>query len=98
MCHLQIDLKTRVFLDTGTHGDNRDLSHACLFEGTADETDIVGSTTAATGLCNDQGNLVKIIFAGQKCLHKLTDNDQGWIAGIVINIFQTVINRSRCAW
>ncbi len=69
------------------------MAEPCLTKGTTDKTDVVGSTAATACLCHDNGNFICIIFAGQECIHDLTDNDQRRIAGIVIDIFQSGINR-----
>ena len=85
-------MKAGIALDTcQVQGDDRDLLHVCLLQGTADEADIVRRTASATGLAHDNGGLVQVIFAGQQCFHNLTDYQQGRIAGIVVDILQTHI-------
>ena len=36
--------------------------------------------------------MIQIVFAGQKCLHNLSYNHQGRVAGVVIDVFQTDID------
>ena len=87
-------MEAGIALDTRqVQGDDRDLLHVCLLQGTADEADIVRRTASATGLAHDNGGLVQVIFAGQQSFHDLSDYQQGGIAGIVVNIFQTYIHR-----
>ena len=73
-------MEAGIALDTcQVQGDDRDLLHVCLLQGTADEAD-------------DNGGLVQVIFAGQQSFHDLSDYQQRGIAGIVVNIFQTYIH------
>ena len=86
-------MEAGIALDTRqVQGDDRDLLHVCLLQGTADEADIVRRTASTAGLTHDNGGLVQVIFAGQQCFHNLTDYQQGRIAGIVVDIFQTYIH------
>ena len=86
-------MEAGIALDTRqVQGDDRDLLHVCLLQGTADEADIVRCTASATGLAHDNSGLVQVIFAGQQSLHDLSDYQQGRIAGIVVNVFQTYIH------
>ena len=54
---------------------------------TADKANVVGGTTTASGLRDDNRKFICVIFAGQNRIHNLTDNNQRWIAGIVVYIF-----------
>ena len=46
----------------GIDGDHRDLGHPCLFQGTADEADVVGGPAAAAGLGHDHCCVVQVVF------------------------------------
>ena len=73
-------------------GDHRHLRHPCLFQSPADKSDIVGGTAAAAGLGHEDGGLVQVVFSGQQGVHDLTDDDQGGVAGIVVDVFQTGVD------
>ena len=92
--HFQIQVEAGVAFDAGhVQGNNRNLWHTGLFQGTADKAYIVGSTAASACLGHDDSNLVDIIFAGQKGIHDLAYYHKGRIAGIVVYIFQSNIYR-----
>ena len=63
-----------------------------LFQSPSDKADIVGSTTTTTGLADDHSKMIGIIFTGQDGIHNLTDNDQRWVACVIVYVFQTHIN------
>lgn len=87
-------MEAGIALDTcQVQGDNGNLLHVCFLQGTTDEADIVRRTASATGLAHDDGCLVQVIFTGQQSFHDLTYYQQGRIAGIIVNIFQTNIHR-----
>ena len=87
-------MEAGVTLDTRqVQRDYGNLFHICFLQGTADEADIVRRTASATGLAHDDGCLVQVIFTGQQSFHDLTYYQQGRIAGIIVNIFQTNIHR-----
>ena len=65
---------------------------AGFFQSTTDKSDVVGGTASATGLTDDNGCLVQVIFSGKQGIHDLSDNDQRWITGIVIYIFQSHVD------
>ena len=52
------------------------MSVTGLLKGTADESDVVGSTASTTGLTDDHGNLVCVIFTGKDSFHDLADYHQ----------------------
>ena len=86
-------MEAGVTLDTREiQRDYGDLLHICFLQCTADESDVVRRTASTAGLAHDNGGLVQVIFAGQQCFHNLTDYQQGRIAGIVVDIFQTYIH------
>ena len=66
---------------------------SAFFKARRMEADIVRCTASATGLAHDDGCLVQVIFTGQQSFHDLTYYQQGRIAGIIVNIFQTHIHR-----
>ena len=63
-----------------------------FFQSTADKSDIVGRTAAASGLGDNHCQMVCIIFSGENRVHDLPDDHQGWIAGVVVDIFQSYID------
>ena len=59
------EFKSRITLQTAyIDGDNRNMGHTGFFQSTADETDIVGSTAAASRLAHEDGHVIQIIFSG----------------------------------
>ena len=86
-----VNLKSRILLYTGAQWDNRYLFHAGFSQCAADKSDIVCRTASATGLSDDDRGAVKVIFAGKQSFHKLSDDKKRRITGIVIDIFETVI-------
>ena len=67
------------------HGD---IAVARLFQCLAQQEDVVGGPAAAAGLGDDEGSVVQVIFAGLQGIQKLADDQQGGIAGVVMDIFQ----------
>ena len=49
---------------------------------------VVGGAAAAAGLGDEQGGVVQIILAAVQRIQKLTDDQQGRIAGVVVDVFQ----------
>ena len=68
-------------------GDDRDLRHSGFFQSTADKSDVVRRTAAASGLAHEDGRVVEIILSGQQGIHDLSDDDQGRVAGVIVYIF-----------
>ena len=90
---LEADLEAGVFLQAGQIGrDDRDLFQACLGQGPADEAHIVGGSAAAAGLGHEDSHLVQVIFARIQGFHDLSHHEEGRIAGVVVDVFQTVIH------
>ena len=54
----------------------------------AQQMNVVGGAAAAAGLGDEQGGVVQIILAAVQCVQKLTDDQQGRIAGVVVDVFQ----------
>ena len=48
------------------------MSPACVVQSPADKADIVGGTAAATGLSDNQGNVIQIVFSAFKSRNHLT--------------------------
>ena len=83
-----IQFKSGVCLNAAhVDGNDRNVFHTGFFQCTADETDVVGCTAAAAGLGDNNRNLVQVIFTGKQGIHDLTDNTQGRIAGVVVDVF-----------
>ena len=68
---------------------DRNMTVAGTDQGFAQQLDIVRSPASAARLGNDQGCMIRIVFAALQRFQELTDNDQCRIAGIVVDIFQT---------
>ncbi len=68
------------------------MGHISLGKSTADESDIVGSAAAAPGLEINQSSFVRIIFSGQQGIKELTDNQNGRVTGIVMDIAQSQLS------
>ena len=69
-------------------GDHGDILVARLFQGLAQQGDVVGGPAAAAGLELDHGHLVGIVFSRLQRLHQLADDQNGGITGVVVNIAQ----------
>ena len=63
------------------------MSVSGFFERAADESDIVGSTAAASGLADDNSQMVGVIIAGQNSVHDLTHYDERRVTCIIVYIF-----------
>ena len=92
-----IHFESGVGFDPGTQGDDRNLFHSCFPQCPSDKTDVIGGAAAASGLCDDHGGAVKIVFAGQQRLHKLAHHKEGRVAGVIVDIFQSVFQFSHTA-
>ena len=83
-----IQFKSGVCLNAAhVDGNDRNVFHTGFFQCTADEADVVCCTAAAAGLGDNNRNLVQVIFTGKQGIHDLTDNTQGRIAGVVVDVF-----------
>ena len=90
---LQVELESGIFLEAGhVDRDDRDLSHACLCQGAADKADVIGRTAAAAGLGHQNSCPVKIVFAGIKSFHDLAHDEEGRIAGVIVDIFEAEVD------
>ena len=87
------DLKARIFLHAvGIDGDHGDIWVARLLQGTADKGHIVAGPAAAAGLGHHDGQMIRIVFTGEHCLHDLPHHGNGGETGVVIDIFQPRID------
>ena len=73
-------------------GDNWNLFHISLFQGTADKADIIGCPASASCLGHNNCGFIQVIFTGKESLHNLPYNQKGRVAGIIIDIFQSHIH------
>ncbi len=80
------------FQPPGIDRNDRNMPQTGLFQRTADKADVVARTAAAARLRHGQRQPIRVIFAGQHLLHHLTHRDDGRIARIVVDKFQTGIN------
>ena len=53
---------------------------------------IIRCTAAAACLGYEQGSLVRVVLAACKSVHELTDYQKCRVAGIIVYIFQTLVN------
>ena len=67
-------------------GNDGNLFHIGFFQGTADEAYVIGGTAAASCLGHDDGGSVQIVFSRLQGLHNLTDDQEGRVAGIIVDI------------
>ena len=58
---------------------------------------VVRSTAAAARLGDDERRFMQIIFAAVQRVHHLADGEQRRVAGIVVDIFQTLIHNLTAA-
>ena len=84
----QCQLKTACFFESGkVQRDDRNLWEL-LCHAFPEQVDVVGCPTAAARLGDEQGSFVGVIFAAFQSLHKLPNNKQCRVTGIVVDIFQ----------
>jgi len=57
----------------------------------ADKADVIGGTAPASGLADDDRQLVGVIFPGKDRFHDLSDDHKRRITSIVIDILQSDI-------
>ena len=91
--HFQIDMEAGITFQLGQiDGNNRNLFPTCLFQSSADKSDIIGRTASATGLRHQNGNPVQVILSGSQRIHNLSDDPERRIACIIIYIFKSHID------
>ena len=73
-------------------GDDRHIFHSGLLQRSAEEANIVRRTAAAAGLGHDDRALMRIVLSGFQLAHHLSDDNQGRVAGIVVDILQSLVN------
>ena len=56
--------------------------------------DIVGSTAAAAGLRQNQSDLVRVVLSALDGIHQLANDQQSGITGIVVDVFQSLIDNT----
>ena len=92
--HCNPDQKAGIQMEAGValnsrqiQGNDGNLFHAGLFQGSPDKTHIVGGPAPASCLGHDDGGFVQVIFSGQQRFHNLAYHQKGGIAGVIIDIF-----------
>ena len=91
--HRRCDLESRVGLHAvGVNGDHGNLGHARFLQCPPDKADVVGSPASAACLAHEHSGALQVVFARQKGLHHLADDDEGWVAGIVVHILESHVN------
>ena len=82
-------LAARIVFDTlRGDGNDRNLWIAGIHQRLADQAEVVGGAAHAAGLRDGERSGVRIILAFQNRIHKLADNHDGRIAGIVVHVLQ----------
>ena len=82
-----------IFLQTGQiHRDHRHKGKVRFFQRLAQQVDVVGGPAAAPGLGDEQGHLVGVIAAVLDGVDQLSDDQQGGVAGVVVDIFEPFID------
>ena len=84
--------EARVLLQAEGDGDHGDIVHPRLGQGLPQQMDIVAGPAAAAGLGDEQGHLVGVIAPVLNGIHKLADDQQGGVAGVVVDIFQPLVH------
>ena len=64
-----------------------------MLEGTTDEANVVRRTAAATRLGHDDRSVIEVVLSRVQRIHDLTDHDDGRVAGIVVHVLETRIDR-----
>ena len=59
-----------------------------LLQGLSQQVDIVGRTAAAAGLELEKRALMRVVFARLERVDELSDDEDGGIAGVVVDVFQ----------
>ena len=91
--------KPGIFLQTGQiHRDHRHKGQVRLFQRLAQQVDVVGGPAAAAGLGDEQGHLVGVIAAVLDGVDQLSDDQQGGVAGVVVDIFQPLVHDAPAGW
>ena len=75
-----------VFLQTEGDGDHGNIVHPRLGQGFAQQMDVVAGPAAAAGLGDEQGHLVGVVASVLDGVHKLSDDQQSGVAGVVVDI------------
>ena len=71
------------------NGDHWNLRIASIDQCLADQAEIVRGSAHAAGLCDGERSMFRIILAVQNRVHELTDDHDGRVAGVVVDVFQT---------
>ena len=89
----QPQLEAGVLLQAGqVHRDHRDEAQPRLFQGLAQQVDVVGGPAAAAGLGDHEGHLVQVVLAALHRVDQLADHQQGGVAGVVVDVFQPLVH------
>ncbi len=73
----------------GHHGD---VGHVRLLQGLAQQVDVVGGPAAAARLGDEQAHLVGVISPVLHRVDELTDDQQGGVAGVVVDVLEPLIH------
>lgn len=71
---------------TGTSG------YPGLLQGPADKADIVAGPASASGLGDQDGGAAHVVLAGIDRGHQLAHHNQGGVAGVVVDVFQSHVH------
>ena len=61
-------------------------------ESLSEKVDIIRGTAAAAGLGDEECGLVDVVLAAVEGVHELSDNEQSRIAGVIVDVFQSLVN------
>ena len=88
--HRKGNLQSRVGLQAGkVQGDDGNVIHSGSLQAFPQEHDVVGGTAAAACLGDHEGDLVKIVFAREEGVDHLAATEDGGIAHVVLDEFQS---------
>ena len=72
--------------------DDRYIGVACPDQRLAQQRDVVGGAAAAAGLRQQQGDFVRVVLSALQGGDELPDDQNGRVAGIVVDVLQSGIN------
>ena len=72
--------------------NNGDLFHTGFFQCPPDKADVIGGAASPSCLTHNNSCFVQIVFAGQKCFHDLSYDNQRRVTCVIINIFQSCVH------
>ena len=74
-----------------------DIAVPSLDQRLAQQLDVVGGTAAAARLGDKQGGMLQVILAAVQRVQKLADDQQGRVAGVVVDVLQALLRHLAAA-